>query len=248
MAVIYQLFLTYFFAANQYALGFRAKWAIHCGLTLTRGPRVRTRLVTPHLARLRWSGLSLSLVPLRDLPLIPLHHYLCNTMDIGATFRELLSISGEHTPEPDLCGADRDDGLRTHWGRDPNPRAVEYPSYELGWREDLVKEDVFIQDGYMDIPEKPGLGLRSTSTPLRRRWPRVRSCSTRREPGLTGGSLIRLVRRDGHLTPNLPVEPLAEPFSLAYGRGSPVPRRRLQRLTGARSDDDSARRAPYSRL
>jgi L-alanine-DL-glutamate epimerase-like enolase superfamily enzyme len=41
----------------------------------------------------------------------------------------------------------------------PNSLAVEYHSYELGWWEDLVEEDDLIQDGYMPIPETPGLGL-----------------------------------------------------------------------------------------
>ncbi|WP_336345485.1 mandelate racemase/muconate lactonizing enzyme family protein [Halalkalicoccus ordinarius] len=40
----------------------------------------------------------------------------------------------------------------------PNSLAVEYHSYQLGWWEDLVEEDV-IEDGYIEIPEKPGLGL-----------------------------------------------------------------------------------------
>ncbi|WP_224449879.1 mandelate racemase/muconate lactonizing enzyme family protein [Haloprofundus salilacus] len=40
----------------------------------------------------------------------------------------------------------------------PNSLAVEYHSYELGWWEDLVQEDV-IENGYIEIPEKPGLGL-----------------------------------------------------------------------------------------
>jgi gluconate/galactonate dehydratase len=40
----------------------------------------------------------------------------------------------------------------------PNSLAVEYHSYQLGWWEDLVEEDV-IEDGYIDIPEKPGLGV-----------------------------------------------------------------------------------------
>ncbi|MDJ1431290.1 mandelate racemase/muconate lactonizing enzyme family protein [Halostagnicola sp. A-GB9-2] len=40
----------------------------------------------------------------------------------------------------------------------PNSLAVEYHSYELGWWEDLVEEDV-IEDGSIEIPEKPGLGL-----------------------------------------------------------------------------------------
>jgi len=41
----------------------------------------------------------------------------------------------------------------------PNSLAVEYHSYELGWWEDLVEEDDLIQDGYMSIPEEPGLGV-----------------------------------------------------------------------------------------
>ncbi|WP_276300529.1 mandelate racemase/muconate lactonizing enzyme family protein [Halorussus lipolyticus] len=40
----------------------------------------------------------------------------------------------------------------------PNSLAVEYHSYQLGWWEDLVEEDV-IKDGYIEIPEKPGLGV-----------------------------------------------------------------------------------------
>ena len=40
----------------------------------------------------------------------------------------------------------------------PNSLAVEYHSYELGWWEDLVEEDV-IEDGYIEIPEEPGLGV-----------------------------------------------------------------------------------------
>jgi gluconate/galactonate dehydratase len=40
----------------------------------------------------------------------------------------------------------------------PNALAVEYHSYELGWWEDLVEETV-IENGYIQIPEKPGLGL-----------------------------------------------------------------------------------------
>ena len=41
----------------------------------------------------------------------------------------------------------------------PNSLAVEYHSYELGWWEDLVEEKDLIVDGYLEIPEKPGLGL-----------------------------------------------------------------------------------------
>jgi D-xylonate dehydratase len=41
----------------------------------------------------------------------------------------------------------------------PNSLAVEYHSYQLGWWEDLVEEDGLIQEGRMEIPEKPGLGL-----------------------------------------------------------------------------------------
>ncbi|WP_458186033.1 mandelate racemase/muconate lactonizing enzyme family protein [Haladaptatus sp. NG-WS-4] len=40
----------------------------------------------------------------------------------------------------------------------PNALAVEYHSYQLGWWEDLVEEDV-IEEGYIEIPEKPGLGV-----------------------------------------------------------------------------------------
>ncbi|KTG10414.1 gluconate dehydratase [Haloprofundus marisrubri] len=40
----------------------------------------------------------------------------------------------------------------------PNSLAVEYHSYELGWWEDLVEEDV-IENGYIEVPEKPGLGV-----------------------------------------------------------------------------------------
>jgi L-alanine-DL-glutamate epimerase-like enolase superfamily enzyme len=41
----------------------------------------------------------------------------------------------------------------------PNALAVEYHSYELGWWEDLVEEDDLIKEGYMDIRERPGLGI-----------------------------------------------------------------------------------------
>jgi L-alanine-DL-glutamate epimerase-like enolase superfamily enzyme len=41
----------------------------------------------------------------------------------------------------------------------PNALAVEYHSYELGWWEDLVVEDDLIDDGYMPVPERPGLGI-----------------------------------------------------------------------------------------
>ena len=40
----------------------------------------------------------------------------------------------------------------------PNSLAVEYHSYELGWWEDLVEEEV-IEDGYITVPEEPGLGV-----------------------------------------------------------------------------------------
>ncbi|WP_331235975.1 mandelate racemase/muconate lactonizing enzyme family protein [Natronorarus salvus] len=39
-----------------------------------------------------------------------------------------------------------------------NSLAVEYHSYQLGWWEDLVEEDV-IEEGYIEIPEEPGLGV-----------------------------------------------------------------------------------------
>ncbi|WP_436348635.1 mandelate racemase/muconate lactonizing enzyme family protein [Natronorubrum sp. FCH18a] len=41
----------------------------------------------------------------------------------------------------------------------PNSLAVEYHSYQLGWWEDLVEEDNLIENGRMEVPEKPGLGL-----------------------------------------------------------------------------------------
>jgi len=41
----------------------------------------------------------------------------------------------------------------------PNSLAVEYHSYQLGWWEDLVEEDDLIQEGRMEIPEEPGLGV-----------------------------------------------------------------------------------------
>ncbi|QKY21467.1 mandelate racemase/muconate lactonizing enzyme family protein [Halolamina sp. CBA1230] len=40
----------------------------------------------------------------------------------------------------------------------PNSLAVEYHSYELGWWEDLVEEDVIV-DGSIEVPEEPGLGV-----------------------------------------------------------------------------------------
>ncbi|EMA49521.1 mandelate racemase/muconate lactonizing enzyme family protein [Halococcus thailandensis] len=40
----------------------------------------------------------------------------------------------------------------------PNSLAVEYHSYQLGWWADLVEESV-IQEGAIEIPEQPGLGL-----------------------------------------------------------------------------------------
>jgi gluconate/galactonate dehydratase len=40
----------------------------------------------------------------------------------------------------------------------PNALAVEYHSYELGWWADLVEETV-IEDGAIEIPEEPGLGV-----------------------------------------------------------------------------------------
>jgi gluconate/galactonate dehydratase len=41
----------------------------------------------------------------------------------------------------------------------PNSLAVEYHSYELDWWEDLVEEDNVIDNGYIEVPEKPGLGV-----------------------------------------------------------------------------------------
>ncbi|WP_256687143.1 mandelate racemase/muconate lactonizing enzyme family protein [Halococcus qingdaonensis] len=40
----------------------------------------------------------------------------------------------------------------------PNSLAVEYHSYQLGWWAELVEESV-IQEGAIEIPERPGLGL-----------------------------------------------------------------------------------------
>ncbi|WP_136716952.1 mandelate racemase/muconate lactonizing enzyme family protein [Halorientalis salina] len=40
----------------------------------------------------------------------------------------------------------------------PNALAVEYHSYELGWWDELVEETV-IEDGAIEIPEEPGLGV-----------------------------------------------------------------------------------------
>jgi gluconate/galactonate dehydratase len=40
----------------------------------------------------------------------------------------------------------------------PNALAVEFHSYELGWWEDLVEEDV-IEGGSIEVPETPGLGV-----------------------------------------------------------------------------------------
>jgi gluconate/galactonate dehydratase len=40
----------------------------------------------------------------------------------------------------------------------PNSLAVEYHSYQLDWWEDLVEESV-IEEGYIEIPEEPGLGV-----------------------------------------------------------------------------------------
>ena len=40
----------------------------------------------------------------------------------------------------------------------PNALAVEFHSYQLGWWGDLVEEPV-IDQGYIEVPEKPGLGV-----------------------------------------------------------------------------------------
>lgn len=40
----------------------------------------------------------------------------------------------------------------------PNALAVEFHSYQLGWWGDLVEESV-IEDGRIEVPEKPGLGV-----------------------------------------------------------------------------------------
>ncbi|APW98112.1 gluconate dehydratase [Halobiforma lacisalsi AJ5] len=39
-----------------------------------------------------------------------------------------------------------------------NALAIEFHSYELEWWDDLVEEDV-IEDGYIEVPEEPGLGV-----------------------------------------------------------------------------------------
>ena len=41
----------------------------------------------------------------------------------------------------------------------PNSLAVEYHSYQLEWWEDLIEENVLIEEGRMEVPERPGLGL-----------------------------------------------------------------------------------------
>lgn len=40
----------------------------------------------------------------------------------------------------------------------PNSLAVEYHSYQLGWWNDLVEEDL-IAEGRIEVPERPGLGM-----------------------------------------------------------------------------------------
>ncbi len=40
----------------------------------------------------------------------------------------------------------------------PNTLAVEFHSYELDWWDDIVEESV-IENGYIEIPERPGLGV-----------------------------------------------------------------------------------------
>jgi len=40
----------------------------------------------------------------------------------------------------------------------PNALALEFHSYQLEWWEDLV-EEVLIEDGYITVPERPGLGV-----------------------------------------------------------------------------------------
>ncbi|WP_330631856.1 mandelate racemase/muconate lactonizing enzyme family protein [Halocatena halophila] len=41
----------------------------------------------------------------------------------------------------------------------PNALALEYHSYELGWWNDLIEEDAIIEDGYIRVPDAPGLGI-----------------------------------------------------------------------------------------
>lgn len=41
----------------------------------------------------------------------------------------------------------------------PNSMALEFHSYQLDWWGDLVEEDSLIENGRMEVPERPGLGL-----------------------------------------------------------------------------------------
>jgi D-xylonate dehydratase len=41
----------------------------------------------------------------------------------------------------------------------PNSLAVEFHSYELEWWDDLYKGAPIIEEGRIEIPEEPGLGL-----------------------------------------------------------------------------------------
>ena len=41
----------------------------------------------------------------------------------------------------------------------PNSLAVEFHSYQLGWWDDLYEGDSMIEEGYIPIPEEPGLGI-----------------------------------------------------------------------------------------
>jgi L-alanine-DL-glutamate epimerase-like enolase superfamily enzyme len=41
----------------------------------------------------------------------------------------------------------------------PNSLAVEFHSYELEWWDDLYAGEAIIEDGSIEIPEEPGLGI-----------------------------------------------------------------------------------------
>ena len=42
----------------------------------------------------------------------------------------------------------------------PNSLAVEFHSYQLGWWDDLYEGEPIIEEGHIEIPETPGLGIR----------------------------------------------------------------------------------------
>lgn len=41
----------------------------------------------------------------------------------------------------------------------PNSLAVEFHAYQLGWWDDLYEGDSMIEEGYIPVPEEPGLGI-----------------------------------------------------------------------------------------